>query len=386
MKVNAPQISIQKLTRESDLRSLESEWRELLLKSTTDGLFMSWEFVITWWETFGRQCRPHILLARLENGELAGIAPFVTCREQGFPQGFFTKLCLMGDLGGLAPELQDFIVLPGLEQAVGQRFFEAICSDDRLNWDLLTFSFIRPDSVIMRSLTVLNRTLLLRMRSEPAPFIRLPASWEAYEELLGGHFRREVRRKIKKLNTSHQIEVFEPKTEAELTSAMDDLQRLNLARWGEDRKSFDSDAWIRFHRTFALQCLRSGWLSLQLLRIDGTTAAALYDFRYGNRLWKYQSGWLPEFHHLSPAIYLIANSIESSIRLGLSDVDFLAGGMEYKFDWATDSRDLLSIQGFNRGSAKATMFQVLYGAQQWTQARLRSLATLLPARNAADAA
>jgi CelD/BcsL family acetyltransferase involved in cellulose biosynthesis len=386
MKVDTPQVSIQKLTREADLRSLETEWRQLLAKSPANGLFLSWEFVITWWETFSRQCRPHILLARSESGELVGIAPFVICHEQGFPQGVFSKLCLMGDLGGLAPELQDFVVLPGLEQAVGQRFFEEICSDYRLNWDILTFSFIRADSVIMRSLTALNRTVLLRMRSEPAPFIRLPASWEDYEELLGGHFRREVRRKIKKLNTSRQVQIFEPKTEDELSSAMDDLQRLNFARWGEERKSFDSDAWIRFHRAFALQCLRSGWLSLQLLRIDGTTAAALYDFRYENRLWKYQSGWLPEYHQLSPAIYLIANSIETSIRLGLSDVDFLAGGMDYKFDWATDSRDLWSIQGFNRGSAKATMFQVLYGAQQWAQTRLRSLATLLPVRNAADAA
>lgn len=378
-----PLIHIQHLRTEAEFRALEAEWRALLPRTAADGLFMSWEFAITWWETFASQCRLHVLTARLADGQLVGIAPFVTCREKKLPAGVFTQLCLIGELGGLAPELQDFMILPGMEQDVGRLFFEAIENDRQLHWDTIKFSFIRPDSIIVRCLPVLYDNLIVRMRAAPAPYIRLPDSWETYEESLGGHFRREVRRKVKKLQSDREIELFEPETPEEVSLAMGDLQQLNRARWGQACQSFDSAEWIRFHQAFAQKCLFNNWLSLQVLRIDGAAAAATYDFRYGGRLWKYQGGWRPEFHHLSPAIFLIAHSIKTSISDGLSVVDFLAGCVEYKIDWANESRDLWEITGFNRASARANIFQTLCGARLWTKACLQSLATLLVHQQAA---
>lgn len=373
MRLAPPPVRIEILRKEADFLALEAEWRSLLPQTRADGLFMSWDFVVTWWEIFAPRCRLYVLTARTENGQLVGIAPFVTCRERELPDRVFRKLCLMGDLGGLAPELQDFIVLPGLETTVGKLFFEAIRTDNQLRWDTLRFSFIHPDSIIMQSLPVLYDKLSVRMRAEAAPLIRLPQTWEDYEESLGGHFRREVRRKIKKLQTDRQIDIFEPQSPEEVTQAMSDLHQLNRARWGQQSQSFDTGDWVRFHDAFARKCLANNWLQLHVLRIDGTAAAAVYDFRYGNRLWKYQGGWRPEYHQLSPAIFLIAHSIKASFTHHLSEVDFLAGCVDYKIDWANDSRNLWEIYGFNRASAKATLFQACSGARQWTKACLQSL-------------
>lgn len=58
-------------------KKLHNEWNELLKKSNSDQLFMSWEWMYSWWNMFAiNNCMDLKLLLAITNAnELVGIAP-----------------------------------------------------------------------------------------------------------------------------------------------------------------------------------------------------------------------------------------------------------------------------------------------------------------------
>src|SRR5712692_6709870 len=86
--------------------SLKSEWNELLRRSTSNTLFLTWEFQSTWWSCFGAGLELRVLTARCDDGPLLAIAPLYLDRHETGR----TNLRLIG--GVEVADYLDFIVTP----------------------------------------------------------------------------------------------------------------------------------------------------------------------------------------------------------------------------------------------------------------------------------
>ena len=67
--------SVEHVSDIAGLRRLRPEWNGLLCRSPASSVFLTWEWIATWWEHFGREGDLLILAVRDESGRLVGLAP-----------------------------------------------------------------------------------------------------------------------------------------------------------------------------------------------------------------------------------------------------------------------------------------------------------------------
>jgi CelD/BcsL family acetyltransferase involved in cellulose biosynthesis len=73
--------------------------------------------------------------------------------------------------------------------------------------------------------------------------------------------------------------------------------------------------------------------------LNGRPAASLYGLRYGPVFYFYQSGFDPEFSKHSIGVATMGLAVKTAITEGALEYDFLHGDEEYKFHWASATRD-----------------------------------------------
>src|SRR5438067_8547639 len=81
------------------LRSLIPAWEELLRDNPHSTTFSTWEWLSSWWRSFGARQDLHVL-ALYEGPQLVGLAPLAICRQKLATGLVFRTLRLMGDGGG----------------------------------------------------------------------------------------------------------------------------------------------------------------------------------------------------------------------------------------------------------------------------------------------
>jgi CelD/BcsL family acetyltransferase involved in cellulose biosynthesis len=305
--------------------ALRSEWNDLLADSASDTLFLTWEWQSTWWEQLG-EGDLLVLVARDEGDRLLGIAPFYRTGEPGE-----RTLSLVGCVD--VSDYLDIIVRRGHEAAVYDLFLAAL-ADYAAEWDLLSLCNIPASSPTLTHFAASARArgwLAEDTYEDVCPVISLPGTWDDYLATLNKHQRHEVRRKLRKLGEEAQSTYRSFTDGPDLAAAVDDffaLHRLSHT----DKARFMDERMQRFFRAMTETLGEAGWTELCLLAIDDTPAAAMLNFRYGDRLLVYNSGYDPQYRpNLSSGIVLLSLCIQDAIHRGLRYFDFLQGNEEYKY-------------------------------------------------------
>src|SRR5262245_19899198 len=69
-------VSVETITDPEVLTALRGEWRDLLQASSADCVFLTWQWLSTWWRHLS-QGRRLCLIAVRSAGELIAVAPFM---------------------------------------------------------------------------------------------------------------------------------------------------------------------------------------------------------------------------------------------------------------------------------------------------------------------
>src|SRR5439155_161431 len=82
-------MKIVEIRGEMEFGQLKREWETLLADSASATIFLTWEWLSTWWSCYGKPGELRILLAYDDSGTLRGIAPLraetVSKYGQSFP-------------------------------------------------------------------------------------------------------------------------------------------------------------------------------------------------------------------------------------------------------------------------------------------------------------
>ena len=339
--------------------ALQEEWNPLLQRSSANGVYLTFEYLSTWWNTYGDQFQLRILTAR-RGEQLLGIAPLAIGPGSGMIRRPLRHLTFIGSLGDTAAEFLDFIIEPSEESTVVIKFYEAIYDQLGREWDVLYLNLTPAQSpVLAQALPVISqyRGIAVTMDASPSPYLPLPATWPELLSAKSKNFKKQFNNHWNRLHKNHEVEVLRAGHEISIDDAFDALVALNSKRWGGDALAFQSTRFNRFHRELAETFHQLGWLYFRIIKIDGEIAAARFDYVYNNKLWNIQGGWNPKLSHLSLGRLLIGMEIQWCIEQGLTEYDFLAGESDYKRSWATDARTLLNVEVLNPHSWRALAFQ-----------------------------
>src|SRR5690349_11311164 len=176
--------------RDADrLAALAPDWDDLLARSASDTVFLTWDWLSTWWEVYGEGLEPSVATVR-EDGRLVAAAPckVETRRRYGLT---FRQLEFIGTGRAVCPDFLDFVVERGREAELATVLLEAL--EHERTWDKLGLSDVPSESPVRAALERALAAAGLRPRSEigcVCPYLPLPATWPELEARLTHNFRR----------------------------------------------------------------------------------------------------------------------------------------------------------------------------------------------------
>lgn len=319
----------------SAFTALRQEWNPLLARSSFNSVFLTWEWQTAWWECLGTGELTIVAFYNPED-ELIGIAPLFSTQADGSCQVQFVGCSEVADY-------LDIIIAAGSEPEVYAGFLHFLTGSAAPAWDSVRLCNLHESSLSHRLLPELARAAGLQAaveEDEVAPYLALPATFDAYLEGLDKKQRHELRRKLGKIDREvPDWRWFQVRDQADLATWVDqfiELHRLASA----NKNEFMSGQMPAFFHRLARAMAEVGWLQLAFIEIDGQLAAALFNFDYAGRIWVYNSGFNPQIYAtLSPGIVLNTHLIEHAIQSGRHVYDFLRGDEIYKYRFgAVDAR------------------------------------------------
>ncbi|MEI2688682.1 MAG: GNAT family N-acetyltransferase [Anaerolineae bacterium] len=314
-------------TDETGFDALRDQWNDLLARSPSNTLFLTWEWQTTWWRHLGQGAL--FLLAWHDAGQLAAIAPLYLHDDSAGQRRFDLVGCVE------VSDYLDLIAAAGHEEAAYRALLDWLESDDCPPWDLCSLCNLPETSLTHRRLPELAAARGWQAVSEledVCPVILLPDSFEAYlQDNLSKKQRHEVRRKLRRIEEEATVGWYVVDAAATLDQEIDAF--IGLHRLSKQEKlGFMTEKMEAFFRAIIRIMGEAGWLHLAFIQVNSAKAAALLSFMYDGRLLVYNSGYDPDsYAELSPGIVLTTRIIEDAIQRGLRIFDFLQGNEVYKY-------------------------------------------------------
>jgi len=343
-------LRIKELNEYDQFIDLREQWNDVLKKSKDDDIFLTWEWLSTWWKHYGKERKLMILLA--EDGEkIVAIAPLMRSvyRLLGFR---LRKIEFFAE----HTDYCNFILAEKKAESL-KLFLKYL---DKLSWDYLELKEIPETAESITILRKIRRKTHIQNEtvSSKCPYIPLSVSWDVFVKELSGNKRRNLRRRMKRLKEKYKVGF---KKQDEIDSLQQDMKTffyLHQKRWRSKGLggSFGEDPKFRDFLLDVSKCFaEKRWLNLSFLTANDEPISAALCFEYNKTLYYYHPGFDPVYSKYSIGNLLIMHLIQDSIQKGIEKIDFLKGAESYKSDWTSLSRDNLEIR-----YVRNRLFPILY--------------------------
>ncbi len=362
-------IKVRRISDAAGWADLESQWDALLGASSSNAVFLCWDWLDTWLKIYGSGGKWAVLVAEDMEGNLLGSAPMMIDRGSRAPGKWIRRLLLLGQKADTASEYLDWIIHSGHEAEVSQAFIHFVFNDMGREWDIIQFDAMRGNSSTIPFLISAFKKrgiALLPLQISTAPFVSLPDTWKEFMAQRSSTSRQ----RWNKFNRDHHVVIRSVGKNLTVSAGMEIIRRLNALRWGDARQSFLSERYVRFHDQIAERFHKKGFLILLFLEVDGDIIAGRYDFSYGGKGWCFQGGWQPDLEHLRPGRMMMTTMMEYCISQGLQEYDFLGGEASYKKEWSDGERTIVSLNATNPYSLRGRIYSLARRA--WLSLRSKS--------------
>jgi CelD/BcsL family acetyltransferase involved in cellulose biosynthesis len=324
-------------------KGLAREWNELLERSITKVPFLRYEYLNSWWRTRGGGEWPLarlLLVTARRDGVLVGVAPFMLVRHEGK-----ISLMLVGSI-----EISDYLDLIVAEEDLPAFVVGLLAyiqsAEFPQGWSRLSLYNIPEDSASLEALKSTCRQFGWNFSADaesPCPSIILPGDWETYLAGIDKKQRHEIRRKMRRAESSDQEVRLYVTCEADQLRA-DIQETLRLMEMDAEKKRFLTPL-MRWQFRISLRCAFSaGFLQLAFLEVGGKKAAVYVNFLFNQRVMVYNSGMDPAYSEYSPGWVLLGYLLQHANQQGMKEFDFMRGDEDYKYKFGGQDRQVLRVE------------------------------------------
>ena len=359
---------IKQIASYEEFRGLRDEWDALLEKSGAGSIFLTWEWMNSWWNNFKRTNELYVLVGRDASGGIIGIAPLMKRSKKVFG---VTLRCIEFISAGAetTPDYLNFIMAAGCEDLFIREVL-AYAEARREEWDIISLMAVSEDGdMLSRIRSVLGKRHDYAIRSGGScVFMELPKTWDEYVKKLSRKSRYNIMKKERELASKCRLEFTICDSAGALNETIETLSELHRKRMlqkGISGSSITGGFW-KFQKDVAGDFFAKGWLLIGLLKADGKIIACQYAYLYRNKLFHYQSGFDPAWRKYSIGLISNAHMIQESIRRGLTEYDFLRGNEDYKYHWGSRARACSDIIISGR-NVRAKFFMLARHCQELMQ-------------------
>lgn len=344
------------ITRDEEFAGLETEWNDLLRRSAADNPFLTHQWLHSWWRTFGRNSRLHILVCRERSdahGPLLGVFPGYVAFGR-FPP--VRRLRLLGS-EVVTSDFLDVIVDRDRENEVLSTLLKALRHDK--GFHIVELTDLREGSPLLTSWDCRADNGLGQQEwpsQKICPFAPLPQDPSEYFSGLRRTVRKNFqyyRRRLEAQGASLDIVL----KEEDLAQGMADFSRLHRSRRNQKGESgvFASKAQNDFYSDVFKRFFRAGWFELAFLKVAEQRVAGVCQFNYGDIVYYYQTGYDVTWEKSSVGFVLNGLLMERAIRQGKSCFEFLRGEEAYKYRMGATHQRVLKDVYLTKGSVAGEM-------------------------------
>jgi len=344
---------------EDQFRNSQQEWNKLLHHSTSDPLFMSWEWQHTWWQAFSEPNMQLKLLAATNSaGELVGLAPLYLSKARSKKIIITRRLQFIGNCwrgkATMRTELLDFMTNTSCSKDVINAFFQYI--NKLCHWDELILSDLKKDSDTYKLL--IKETLLAkchyRHTEEYASFhIETTEGFADYLKQLGKNTRLRLFNRRKNLEKLGNV-VFTVNQNDNIKRKFELLNQLHAKRWGNP---VFTGVRLQFNETLAKLMAEKDALSFSTITFDDKPVSIQYNYVINNHKYNIQAGFDEDFHKKIALGYLhFGYEIEYACDNTITSYDLLAGegkNTSYKAHLTKRSVRIINLQIIRNPVVKA---------------------------------
>ena len=336
---------------EETFRNSRSEWDDLLKRSSCDQLFLSWEWLFPWWETFSDRdsMQLYILAARNAAGTLIGVAPLYIheIKVKGLISSRILQFignCWRGR-STMRTELMEFIMDDSCSQFAAMQFYKSIFKDKK--WDELTLSNLLVNSDTYNFLENIIRKNNYYIRKPEFYFSYYVSNINSYKDYLaklGKNTRLKLHNRRKILENIEGTSYI-PNNNRTIKENFELLNAFHLKRWG--KPAFENE-FLRYNLNISELFNQKNALKFSEIKSNGEPISLQYNFHINNKIYNIQSGYQENYHKKLALGYLhFGYEIEDIFNKNIKYYDFLAGdgkNTNYKASLTTQKTELINIQ------------------------------------------
>lgn len=298
--------------------SLASCWANPGNRLKWSSIFVLPTWLKVWWQVFGSGAELYLRALR-QSDEIIGFAPLIINKETAHFIGS-ENVC----------DYLDFVIAPGMESD----FFDVLLYDLKAKGiKHLDLRPLRPDSTVLTDLvgTAQNRGYEVLCQPEDVSLeVDLASTWEGYLATLDKKQRHEVRRKLRRLWETGNVEHYCVEVVEGVEYYMETFLKLfPLSR--DEKAHFMTAEMESFFRSLAKAMAEVGLLRFGVIELDAQPAAMTMGFDYDDSHYLYNSAYDPQFNYLSVGLLCKVLCLKESIEKGKKKWDFLKGDETYKY-------------------------------------------------------
>ena len=328
-------MQVQLFTGTEAFKALTEEWDALVQNGITNTPFQYLAYQQAWWQHLQPSGAALYTVATYADNDLVAI-------------GCFYLLDGILHFNGCVEETDylDLIVTAEQAEPGWTAVFNHLISADFPNWQAIDLCNVPQDSptrTILPKLVQEHGYTVQESVQEVCPVIELPETFDGYLANIDSKQRREVKRKLRRAKGAGvTLKMVQPNDD--IAAAIDDFLVLLQQSTFEKRDWLNDGRRAVFHAT-AEAAQKAGTFQLLLIEVEGTKAAALFNFDYDGRIWVYNSGLNPRaFGNLSLGVVITALAIQKAVDNGRKIFDFLRGDETYKYRFGAKDTTVHRIQ------------------------------------------
>lgn len=312
------------------LPELGIRWDDLVRSSRADHIFLTLEWLATWWKYYGTN-RELFLAVVKDNRKVLAIAPLMNTTYKLFG----VKLRKMEFVGTPSADYHGFILTRRSPMCV-KAVLDCL-NDYSATWDCVELKGIPENAETASALRTIPDDLL-RFKErvlDICPFVPLFDTFEEQFRRLGRTTRKRLRQWGRQLRKDHRVEFKIYDDIGSVKEMMQTFFRLHQLRWQSRGYPglFANQTSRDFQLEVAKRFAEKGWLRLCFLIADDEAISAVHAFEYGQKLYCYMTGFDPRYAEYGVGHLAYLHLTKYCIEKGLKELDLLRGEYPHKNRW-----------------------------------------------------
>ncbi len=331
--------------------SLRHTWNALLQRSRQKTVFLTWDWLFTWWEFFSDADHALNILLIYADDELVGIAP-LQIQKCGFRKVKILRFIGIGEpiADQVVSEYLDVIALPEWEALVSEQVAEWLCSNG--DWVHFECDDVKQDFLIWDVYQSVSKNYMAEVIPKRRAFTVPLAKGDEYRERLSASRRKRLARSQRALTAAGGMQQHSINDASDIDRSLQALVDLHQQRWhSKDKRGvFDSERFTRFHRRILELLWPKGQAGVEIFSVNDEQIAALYCLYTDDTAYYYQSGFATNnANKFMPLANAHMMEIERNQNAGRQYYDLMRGASDsYKSDYGCDEVQLYTLHLFRR--------------------------------------